>query len=106
VDTHAIANQIGDEMTDEAKWQHARLIPVAGIKGDHEAEQRATSAFLAVLSVVRDLSHELLTPLGASSAGKAVVETYTEVTLGSNDKSVRPDGLIRVRDHHKITFAV
>jgi hypothetical protein len=83
-------------MTDEAKWQHARLIPVAGIKGDHEAEQRATSAFLAVLSVVRDLSHELLTPLGASSAGKAVVETYTEVTLGSNDKSVRPDGLIRV----------
>ncbi|RLA00584.1 MAG: hypothetical protein DRQ45_07120, partial [Gammaproteobacteria bacterium] len=81
---------------DEANWQPARLIPVAGIKGDREAEQRATSAFLAVLSIVRDLSQKLLTPLGASSAGKAVVETFTEVTVDSNGKAVRPDGLIRV----------
>jgi len=83
-------------VTDETKWQSARLIPVAGIKGDREAEQRATSALLAVLSVVRDLSHDLLSPLGASSAGKAVVETFTEVTIESNGKPVRPDGLIRV----------
>lgn len=83
-------------MVDEAKWQHARLIPVAGVKGDREAEQRATSAFLAVLSIVRDLSKELMTPMGASSASKAFVETFTEVTVEANGKSVRPDGLVRV----------
>jgi hypothetical protein len=81
---------------DETKWHRARLIPIAGVKGDREAEQRATSAFLAVLSVVRDLSDELLTPLGASSAGKAAVETFAEVTIKSAGRSLRPDGLIRV----------
>lgn len=33
-------------------WQRARLIPVAGIRGQDEQEARATSAFLAVLSAV------------------------------------------------------
>ena len=83
-------------MSDESKWKRARLIPVAGIKGDREAEQRATSALLAVLSIVRDFSHEILTPMGASSAGKATVDTYTEVSLDAKGKSVRPDGVIRV----------
>ena len=83
-------------MSDEKKWNRARLIPVVGVKGDREAEQRATSALLAVLSIVRDLSQELLTPMGASSAAKATVECYTEVTLDSNGNSVRPDGVIRV----------
>lgn len=84
-------------------WKRARLIPVAGIKGDREAEQRATSALLAVLSIVRGLSHELLTPMGASSAAKASVETFTEVTIDSGGKPVRPDGLIRV-SYGKRTF--
>lgn len=83
-------------MFDEKKWSRARLIPVAGIKGDREAEQRATSALLAVISIVRDLSHELLTPMGASSAAKATVECFTEVTVDSDGSPVRPDGLIRV----------
>ena len=83
-------------MSDESKWKRARLIPVAGIKGDREAEQRATSAFLAVLSIVRDFSQELLTPMGASSAGKATVDTYTEVSMEATGESVRPDGVIRV----------
>lgn len=81
---------------DESKWIPARLISVAGIRGDREAEQRATSAFLAVLSVVRDLSSELLAPMGASSAAKAKVETFTEATVDSGGRSVRPDGVIRV----------
>ena len=76
-------------MNDHKKWKRARLIPVAGIKGDHEAEQRATSALLAVLSIVRDLSHELITPMGASSAAKATVESFTEVTLDSGGTPVR-----------------
>ncbi|NKB86604.1 MAG: hypothetical protein GKS06_00080 [Acidobacteria bacterium] len=83
-------------MVDGKGWKRARLIPVAGIAGDREAEQRATSALLAVLCVVRDLSLEVLTPLGASSAAKATVEAFTEVNLTAQGKSVRPDGVIRV----------
>ena len=83
-------------MSDESKWKRARLIPVAGIKGEREAEQRATSALLAVLSIVRDFSNQLLTPMGASSAAKATVETFTEVTMEAKGTPVRPDGLIRV----------
>jgi hypothetical protein len=76
--------------------QKARLIPVSGIGTDTEAEQRATSALLAVVSIVRDLSIDLLSPLGASKAQKATVETFTEVLFDLNGKKVRPDGLIRV----------
>jgi len=76
------------------KLEAARLIPVSGIGSEQEAEQRATSAFLAVLSVVRELSQELLTPLGASRAQKAAVETFIEPRLPAS--SIRPDGMIRV----------
>lgn len=76
--------------------QRARVIPVSGITSDAEAEQRATSAFLAVLSVVRDLSNDLLSPLGASRAARALVETFTEVRYKVDGKTVQPDGLIRV----------
>ncbi|MGF1668128.1 MAG: hypothetical protein ACFCVC_17855, partial [Acidimicrobiia bacterium] len=74
----------------------ARLIPVSGIGSEIEAEQRATSALLAVLSMVRDLSGDLLSPLGASKAQKAVVDAYTEVIYPHNGKKIRPDGLIEV----------
>jgi len=67
---------------------------VSGIGTVAEAEQRATSALLAVLSVVRDLSIELLSPLGASRAQKATVETFIEINTPKT--KVRPDGLIRV----------
>lgn len=78
-------------------WQVARLIPTWGINSDTEAEARATSATLAVLTVVREFSSALLTPLGASSARRAVVESFIETSFKTNDGSiVRPDGLIRV----------
>jgi len=76
--------------------QRARIIPVSGISNDKEAEQRAASALLAVLTVVRDLSNELLSPLGASKAARATVESFTEVAFKLGSKTVRPDGLIRV----------
>lgn len=72
----------------------ARLIPVSGIGSVQEAEQRATSALLAVLSAVRDLSIDLLSPLGASKAQKATVDTYIEVNTPG--QRIRPDGLIHV----------
>lgn len=78
------------------KMQRARLIPTSGIGGTSEAEQRATSALLAVLSIVRELSDELLSPLGASRAVKATVEAFTEVEVKLSSGKVRPDGLIVV----------
>jgi len=81
-------------MATEPVRTKARLIPVSGIGSVQEAEQRATSALLAVLSVVRDLSNDLLSPLGASKAQKATVETFIEVNTPG--KRVRPDGLIQV----------
>jgi len=79
------------------EMQKARLIPVSGIGSSLEAEQRATSALLAVISIVRPFSESLTAPLGASRAKKAEVEAFTEVEvkLPSGPK-VRPDGLIRV----------
>lgn len=82
-------------MSTEPVRTKARLIPVSGIGSVQEAEQRATSALLAVLSVVRDLSLDLLSPIGASKAQKAVVESFIEVTTPG--KRVRPDGLIQVK---------
>jgi hypothetical protein len=81
-------------MAAEPVRTRARLIPVSGIGSVQEAEQRATSALLAVLSVVRDLSIDLLAPLGASKAQRALVETFIEVNTPG--KKVRPDGLIQV----------
>jgi hypothetical protein len=81
-------------MPSEPVRTRARLIPVSGIGSVQEAEQRATSAFLAILSAVRDLSTDLLSPLGASKAQKATVDTYIEVNTPG--KRVRPDGLIEV----------
>ncbi len=79
------------------EMQAARLIPTTGIGSDTEAEQRATSALLAVVSIVRPFSKALLDAFGAPRAQKAEVETFVEVTFKlPNGKKVRPDGLIRV----------
>lgn len=40
---------------------------------------RATSALLAVIEAVRELSLEMFSPLGASRAQRAEVRCYTEV---------------------------
>ncbi|MEE8602200.1 hypothetical protein [Euzebya tangerina] len=77
-------------------WRRARLIPVRGIGSEKEAEERATSALLAVLSIVRPLSAELFKPMGASGAARATVECFTEVIFDLDGKKVRPDGLVRV----------
>ena len=78
-------------------WQRARIIPVVGTGHGSEREQRATSALLAVLSVVRPLSMELLNPLGASRALGATVDAFIEPAFKDDlGKSIRPDGLLRV----------
>lgn len=78
-------------------FQVARLIPVSGISNNTEAEMRATSALLAVLTIVRDFSIGVLSPLGASTARKATVEAFIETTFKLDDGTVvRPDGLVQV----------
>ncbi len=81
-----------------ADWQRARLIPVSGISSEQEAETRATSALLAVIEAVRDLSTTMFAPLGASRAQRAEVRCYTEVPfkVAVGRTHSRPDGLIQV----------
>lgn len=78
----------------EETWHQARLIPTSGISGAPEQERRATSALLAVLSIVPDYSKALLSAIGAP-AGK--VTTYIEVPFDLDGQRVYPDGLIRVK---------
>ncbi len=82
----------------------ARLIPVSGITGQREAEQRAASALLAVLSIVRPFSVALLAPLGSTRAKTARVETFVEPIYEVGDKTLRPDGLIRVSVGSRAAF--
>ena len=82
--------------SDSENWTRARLIPVSGIGSEKEAETRAASAVLAVLSIARDLSVALFSPMGASRASKATVETFIEPQFPLDGKKIRPDGLIRI----------
>ena len=72
-----------------------RLFSVAGMKGQQEAELRATAALLSVLTMVRPLSRRLLGPLGASKADRATVEAWTEVPYETaGGETLRPDGVV------------
>lgn len=72
----------------------ARLIPVAGIRGQDEQEIRAASSLLAVMGAVDEFGRALLRDIGAP-AGR--ISTFTEVPLESADgKILRPDGAIAV----------
>ena len=46
--------------------------------------------------MARDLSIELFSPMGASRAAKATVQTFTEPRFTLDKKPVRPDGLVRI----------
>lgn len=72
----------------------ARLIPVAGIRGQDEQEIRAASSLLAVMGAVDEFGKALIRDVGAP-AGR--VSTFTEVPLKTATGQVlRPDGAIVV----------
>ncbi len=75
----------------EEHWQSARLIPTSGINGVEEAERRATSALMAVMSAVPEFGHAIIKPLG-SPAGR--IGTYIEVPFKISEQTCYPDGLI------------
>jgi len=75
-------------------WMPARLIPVAGIRGQDEQEIRAASSLLAVMGAVDEFGRALLKEIGAP-AGR--ISTFTEVPLeNAEGKTLRPDGAIAV----------
>jgi hypothetical protein len=76
-------------------WMPARLIPVAGIRGQDEQEIRAASSLLAVMTAVDEFGKNLLKEIGAP-AGR--ISTFTEVPLKTAEgKTLRPDGAIVVQ---------
>ncbi|MFC5009296.1 TerD family protein [Nocardioides plantarum] len=74
-------------------WQTARLFPVAGIGSGEEQERRATSALLAVMTMVREFGGALTTKCGAP---RGVITAYVEVPFGQDEEAYRPDGVIQV----------
>src|SRR5689334_14808782 len=75
-------------------WMPARLIPVAGIRGQDEQEIRGASSLLAVMGAVDEFGRNILKEIGAP-AGR--ISTFTEVPLKTADgKTLRPDGAIVV----------
>lgn len=78
---------------DVSKFQRARLIPATDIKGSHDQERRATSAFLAVLQGVPELTKAILKEFGVP-AGE--IETFIEPEFKLDTKKVRPDGFIQI----------
>jgi hypothetical protein len=85
-------NRSGDASSQP--WMPARLIPVAGIRGQEEQEIRGASSLLAVMGAVDEFGRALMKEIGAP-AGR--ISTYTEVPLENSDgKVLRPDGVIAV----------
>jgi hypothetical protein len=75
-------------------WQPARLIPVAGIRGQEEQERRATSALLAVMGAVPEFGRALVSDLGAP---KGRLTAFAEIQLKDGEGAVSiPDGAIVV----------
>jgi len=87
---------------DVSKFQRARLIPATDIKGSHDQERRATSAFLAVLQGVPELTRAILKEFGVP-AGE--IETFIEPEFKLDTKKVRPDGFIQITRGSK-TFRI
>lgn len=79
----------------EANWTAARLIPSVGIRSSKEAEARATSSLLAVMSIVKSFGRVIVSKAGGPAGS---VATFTEVRLDTGDaKELRPDGAIVVQ---------
>jgi hypothetical protein len=83
----------GHNAVAEESWNEARLIPTSGINGAEEQERRATSALLAVMTSVREFGRSLTQTLGAPAGH---LEAYIEVPFLLGEKTLYPDGLVRV----------
>ncbi|WP_240181948.1 TerD family protein [Nocardioides sp. 616] len=89
--------------SDGNDWQPARLFPVAGIGSGEEQERRATSALLAVMSMVREFGAALTTKCGAP---RGALTTFIEVPFGQDEEAYRPDGVLQVTRGQKTWTAL
>lgn len=77
----------------DPSWQSARLFSVVGVGTAEEKERRATSALLSTMMAVRDFGRALVARFGGPAGS---VEAFIEVAFKLEDRSVIPDGVIRV----------
>ena len=90
----------------DTDFEPARLISVAGIAGAKEAEDRATSALLSVMSAVPSFARKLLVPIGCTAPKSVRFATYIHPGFQMPDgRLVIPDGLIRVEVGKRTAFA-
>ncbi|WP_054813023.1 TerD family protein [Nocardia arizonensis] len=74
-------------------WQPARLFSVFGVGAGEEQEQRATSALVSTMQVVRPLARALCARMGAPAGA---FEGYVEVQYERGESKVVPDAVLKV----------
>lgn len=78
------------------EWQKARLIPIHGITSGKEAENRATSALLAVMKGVPAFTTKLLENIKTPKINGSNLSTYIQVPFTNKGENFQPDGLISI----------
>ncbi len=94
---------IASSLADDDEWDRARLFSVSGIGRGEERERRSASALLAVMSGVREFGRELTRRCGAIGG---TIETFVEPQFVHKERTVRPDGLVRVRRGSRVWTAL
>lgn len=87
----------------DPSWQPARLFSVVGVGSAEEKERRATSTLLSTMMAVRDFGRALVARFGGPAGS---VEAYLEVPFKLEDRTVIPDGVIRVARAGRIWTAL
>ena len=90
-------------LAEQESWQPARLFSIAGVGAAAEQEKRATSTLLSTMVAVREFGRALVSRFGGPAG---VIETYLEVQYKLNDRTVIPDGVIRVARAGRIWTAL
>lgn len=80
-------------LAEHESWQPARLFSISGVGAAAEQEKRATSTLLSTMVAVRDFGRALVSRFGGPAGA---IETYLEVQYKLGDRTVIPDGVIRV----------
>lgn len=83
----------------DESWQAARIFSIAGVGAAAEQEKRATSALLAAMMAVRSFGRAMTARVGAPAG---VLEAYLEVPFPLGERSVTPDGVLRIARGNKL----
>jgi hypothetical protein len=91
------------KLAGNASWQAARLFSISGVGAAEEQEKRATSTLLATMLAVRPFARGITSRFGAPAGA---VETFLEVGFSLGERTVIPDGVIRVARAGRIWTAL